>query len=109
MPRRRESKGGTLAADHRGVTETVGHSVHPYTVTQEVTGAVPGNFKTCIWGEKHFIKLGRIWKLFRVPGKRGPDSCCCESGLGVVLHEMKVETRLPEREYLVMEPELLQP
>ena len=47
MPRR-ESKGGTLAADHRGVTETLSHSMHPCTVTQEVTGAVPGNFKTCI-------------------------------------------------------------
>lgn len=64
MPRRRESKGGTLAADHKGVTETVGHSVHPCMVTQEVTGAVPGNFKTRMWGgKKKFIKLGRIWKL----------------------------------------------
>lgn len=58
MPRRRESKGGTLAADHRGGTETVGHSMHPYAVTQEVTGAVPGKLQNLRLGRKKFHQTG---------------------------------------------------
>lgn len=47
--------------------------------------------------------------IFYVPGKRGSDGHCCESGLGVVLREMRMKTHSPEKEYLVMEPELTEP